>query len=232
MLDRVGQRLPQAPCPTQYVVSSVDLAEPHSSASTARPARCSRTRTAAGAALPGPCARSIASGSPAPPSRRAPRSPRPARPALTEVAARVADAAGRLRRRSRPPCRLITQAALRAELDRKLRRDLPVPPSCSSRRWSALRLHRRRARRRSTSRLLDFYASQVLGFYEPEGDEMVVVDTPAAARARGRSGVGPRARARGPGAPLPPAQPPARACAATATSSAPRRPSPRARRCW
>ncbi|TAM49416.1 MAG: hypothetical protein EPN53_08420 [Acidobacteria bacterium] len=35
------------------------------------------------------------------------------------------------------------------------------------------------------NRLLDFYASQVLGYYEPDGDEMVVVDTPAAGRAEG-----------------------------------------------
>jgi hypothetical protein len=73
-----------------------------------------------------------------------------------------------------PPCRVVTASQLHDELDRKLRRDLPLPPE---RYIEALvrtgmvegdpgELYRR---------LLDFYGSQVLGFYEPEGDEMVLV---------------------------------------------------------
>jgi len=79
-----------------------------------------------------------------------------------------------------PPCRTIAAADLRAELDRKLRRDLSLPPDLL---LEALvrtgmaagdppELYRR---------LLDFYGSQVLGFYEPRGDEMVLVEGGTAA---------------------------------------------------
>jgi hypothetical protein len=107
----------------------------------------------------------------------------PCPPALAEVAAKVAqlrEVPGPFN----PPCRLITPATLRAELDRKLRRDLPIPPELFV---SALV--------RSGfidgdpspiyQKLLTFYSGQVLGFYEPQADEMVVVDTPAAAQLEG-----------------------------------------------
>ena len=103
----------------------------------------------------------------------------PCPPAVTEVAAQVA----RLRALPgpfSPPCRFISPADLRAELDRKLRRDLPIPPE---RFLEALirsgfidgnppEIYKS---------LLDFYSWQVLGFYEPQADQLVVVDTAAAA---------------------------------------------------
>lgn len=73
-----------------------------------------------------------------------------------------------------PPCRVIAAAQLHEELDRKLRRDLPLDPTVFI-----------EALVRTSmvdgdppalyQRLLDFYGSQVLGFYEPESDEMVLV---------------------------------------------------------
>ena len=78
-----------------------------------------------------------------------------------------------------PPCRLIAPAALEGELDRKLRRDLPIPPG-----QFLETLYRLGFVSESPDqlypRLLGFYASQVLGFYEPDGDELVVVDQGAA----------------------------------------------------
>ncbi len=103
--------------------------------------------------------------------------------ALTEVAARVA----RLRAvpgAFEPPCRLITPQDLRAELDRKLRRDLPIAPE----------LYIEALVRAGFAdgdpatiyqNLLTFYTGQVLGFYEPQADEMVVVQGPAASKLEG-----------------------------------------------
>jgi hypothetical protein len=102
----------------------------------------------------------------------------PCPPAVSEVAAKVAKlraVAGPFT----PPCRFISPADLRAELDRKLRRDLPIPP------------HRFLEALIRTGfitgdpaqiykSLLDFYSGQVLGFYEPQADQLVVVNTPAA----------------------------------------------------
>jgi hypothetical protein len=107
----------------------------------------------------------------------------PCPPALTEVAAKVAHlraVAGPFD----PPCRLITQASLRIELDRKLRRDLPIPPELFV---SALERSGFIDGDSATiyQDLLTFYSAQVLGFYEPQADEMVVVDTPAAAQLEG-----------------------------------------------
>ena len=107
----------------------------------------------------------------------------PCPPALTEVASKVA----RLRAVSgpfSPPCRLIALEALRAELDRKLSRDLPVRPE----------LFLEALVRTGFAdgeppviyqNLLSFYTRQVLGFYEPQADEMVVVNTPAAGQLEG-----------------------------------------------
>jgi len=68
---------------------------------------------------------------------------------------------------------------LRAELDRKLRRDLPLPPEKYLE--VLVRLGFASGDPQALyGRLLDFYTGQVLGFYEPFTDEMVLVDTPAA----------------------------------------------------
>ncbi|HYB22805.1 MAG TPA: DUF6782 family putative metallopeptidase [Solirubrobacteraceae bacterium] len=102
----------------------------------------------------------------------------PCPPALTGVAAAVAQlrhVAGTFS----PPCRVVSVEALRGELERKLRRDLPIAPQLY---LEALvrtgfvdgepaDLYRH---------LLGFYTSQVLGFYEPARDEMVIVNSPAA----------------------------------------------------
>lgn len=78
-----------------------------------------------------------------------------------------------------PACRVIAPTTLRAELDRKLRRDLPLPPEKFLQ--ILIRLGFASGDPQVMYRqLLDFYASQVLGFYEPFTDEMVLVDTPAA----------------------------------------------------
>ncbi len=78
-----------------------------------------------------------------------------------------------------PPCALVAPGELRAELDRKLRRDLPIPPE---RFIEALfRTGFVDGDQKSIYKsLLDFYTGQVLGFYEPQADELVVVDTPTA----------------------------------------------------
>jgi hypothetical protein len=79
-----------------------------------------------------------------------------------------------------PPCRTIAPTALEAELDRKLRRDLPIAPELFLETLHRLGLVDE-APGDVYPRLLRFYASQVLGFYEPDGDELVVVDHGSAA---------------------------------------------------
>lgn len=79
-----------------------------------------------------------------------------------------------------PPCRTIAPTALEAELDRKLRRDLPIAPELFLETLYRLGLVDE-APGDVYPRLLRFYASQVLGFYEPDGDELVVVDHGSAA---------------------------------------------------
>ena len=79
-----------------------------------------------------------------------------------------------------PPCRIIASTHLAAELDRKLRRDLPLAPELFLEalvrtgmvEGDPAALYRR---------LLDFYGSQVLGFYEPRADEMVLIEGGTAA---------------------------------------------------
>jgi hypothetical protein len=103
--------------------------------------------------------------------------------ALNDVAARVAELRG-VSGPFSPPCRLIEPGSLRAELDRKLRRDLPVPPALFIE--SLVRLGFISGEPSAIyQRLLTFYTSQVLGFYEPQADEMVVVDTPASGQVEG-----------------------------------------------
>ncbi len=69
----------------------------------------------------------------------------------------------------------MSKAALPAALDAKLRRDLPVAPEVFI---SALvRLGFASGQPETIyARLLEFYAGQVLGFYEPHGDELVLID--------------------------------------------------------
>jgi hypothetical protein len=96
----------------------------------------------------------------------------PCPPALAAAAREVAN----LRAVSEPfapPCRVIPPSALRSELDRKLRRDLPLSPELF---LEALwRLGFIDGADGVYEKLLDFYSSQVLGFYEPATNEMVVV---------------------------------------------------------
>lgn len=74
-----------------------------------------------------------------------------------------------------PPCRVITMDVLSRELDRKLRRDLPVSPEVFIEALWRLGLIDE-APSSVYPRLLDFYSAQVLGFYEPGGDELVIVN--------------------------------------------------------
>lgn len=76
-----------------------------------------------------------------------------------------------------PPCRLLSPGDLERELERKLRRDLPVPLELFVEALSRLGLVEGDPAA-LIPRLLDFYRSQVLGFYEPGRDEMVIVDAP------------------------------------------------------
>ena len=80
-----------------------------------------------------------------------------------------------------PPCRIVPSSRLSDELDRKLRRDMPLAPEV----FLEALVRTGMAAGEPTAlyqRLLDFYGSQVLGFYEPSGDEMVLIEGgPAAA---------------------------------------------------
>jgi hypothetical protein len=107
----------------------------------------------------------------------------PCPPALTKVASRVAELRG-VSGTFSPPCRLIEPGSLRAELDHKLRRDLPVSPELFIE--SLVRLGFVEGEPSVIYKnLLSFYSGQVLGFYEPHADEMVVVNTPAAGQVEG-----------------------------------------------
>lgn len=74
-----------------------------------------------------------------------------------------------------PPCRLITSRALSQEIERKLRRDLPVDLELFVEALVRFGLVEGDAKA-IVPRLLDFYRGQVLGFYEPSADEMVIVE--------------------------------------------------------
>ncbi len=107
----------------------------------------------------------------------------PCPPEITEIAARVA-ALREVSGPFAPPCRLIPPGDLSAVLDRKLRRDLPVAPDVFLQALSRLGFIAD-ASPAVYDRLLQFYSSQVLGFYEPQADELEVVSTPAAAKVEG-----------------------------------------------
>lgn len=81
----------------------------------------------------------------------------------------------------RPKCELLPSALLEKRLAQKLAAELPVPPS------EYLEVLQRLGFVRPTpnlyQKLLAFYTSQVLGFYEPQRDTMVVVDKPLGAEA-------------------------------------------------
>lgn len=103
-------------------------------------------------------------------------------PALVETARDVAELRG-VSGGLTPTCRVISTVRLRAELDRKLRRDLPLPPEEYL--HALVRLGFASGDPRAMyPRLLDFYTRQVLGFYEPATDEMVLVESPAAGEAQ------------------------------------------------
>ena len=103
--------------------------------------------------------------------------------ALTQIAGRVAQLR-RVPAPFAPACQFISPADLRGVLDRKLRRDLPVAPELYVQ--ALFRLGFIDGDLATVyDHVLTFYTSQVLGFYEPETDEMIVVDTPAASRVDG-----------------------------------------------
>ncbi|MGE5234894.1 MAG: DUF6782 family putative metallopeptidase [Acidobacteriota bacterium] len=109
----------------------------------------------------------------------------PCPPALTAVAHEVAE----LRHVTggfAPPCRSVSEAGLRRGLEHKLRRDLPVAPELY---LEALRRSGFIDEVPATvyPRLLDFYTAQVLGYYEPESDEMVLVQRPQASEQETRT---------------------------------------------
>ncbi|HPC84674.1 MAG TPA: hypothetical protein P5234_15335 [Thermoanaerobaculaceae bacterium] len=95
----------------------------------------------------------------------------PCPPALEAVAARVAELRG-VQAPFLPPCRFVPISRLGAELDAKLRRDLPLPPELYVEALQRLGFIDAGP---VYPRLLEFYSSQVLGFYEPGADEMVLV---------------------------------------------------------
>ena len=103
----------------------------------------------------------------------------PCPPALQAVARNVATLR-QVKPPFLPPCRFITPGDLRGELDTKLRRDLPLPPERYIEALWRLGLIDHEPDL-VYPRLLDFYSSQVLGFYEPAKDEMVLIrqDEPA-----------------------------------------------------
>jgi hypothetical protein len=100
---------------------------------------------------------------------------------MVELAARVAT----LRRvdgRFAPPCRSVTRVGLRQLLDAKLRRDLPVAPEL----YLEALVRTGFADGQPAAiyqNLLEFYSSQVLGFYEPDGDAMILLSDPPSALA-------------------------------------------------
>ncbi len=84
-----------------------------------------------------------------------------------------------------PPCRVIAASQLHDELDHKLRRDLPLAPEEFIEALVRTGMVAGRPDELYHA-LLDFYGSQVLGFYEPESDEMVLVAGNPAAAVTGR----------------------------------------------
>jgi len=79
-----------------------------------------------------------------------------------------------------PPCRWLDRDALVRELDAKLRRDLPLAPDLYLEALARLGLIGSDPPD-LYERLLGFYSEQVLGYYEPSTDEMILVSNPAAA---------------------------------------------------
>ncbi|MFN3412736.1 MAG: hypothetical protein ACK42L_01580 [Thermoanaerobaculum sp.] len=99
----------------------------------------------------------------------------PCPPALLTQVPKVAQLRG-LDGRWQPRCELLAAASLKDRLATKLTDELPLPPKLYLE--VLQRLGFVPATPELYQRLLDFYASQVLGFYEPSRDTMVVVDRP------------------------------------------------------
>jgi hypothetical protein len=78
-----------------------------------------------------------------------------------------------------PQCQLIQANSLRGELDRKLKSELPMAPEDYVAFLARLGFVAGEPKQ-IYSHLLDFYASQVLGFFEPETDQLYVVEGSAA----------------------------------------------------
>lgn len=72
-----------------------------------------------------------------------------------------------------PRCQVIPLNSLRERLEKKLKHELPVPPKLYLE--VLQRLGFVPPENELYEKLLNFYSSQVLGFYEPEGDTMVIV---------------------------------------------------------
>ncbi len=83
----------------------------------------------------------------------------------------------------RPQCELLPFSSLKKRLATKLANELPLPPQLYLE--VLQRLGFVPATPHLYDRLLDFYASQVLGYYEPSRDTMVVVDRPIPSEVEG-----------------------------------------------
>ncbi len=93
--------------------------------------------------------------------------------AVTTVASRVAALRG-VPPPFSPPCRFVSQEALREEIARQLRRNLPTTPELFVE--ALVRLGFVAGEPDALlPRLVEFYRQQVLGFYEPAGNQLVVV---------------------------------------------------------
>lgn len=99
----------------------------------------------------------------------------PCPPALLAEAGKVATLR-RLPASWRPQCELLPLPSLEARLARKLEQELPVPPRVFLE--VLQRLGFVPPDPQLYPKVLSFYTSQVLGFYEPHQDTMVVVDRP------------------------------------------------------
>lgn len=99
----------------------------------------------------------------------------PCPPALLTEVPRIATLRG-LHADWQPKCELLPLSSLRQRLAKKLADELPLPPELYLE--VLQRLGFVPATPRLYDRLLEFYASQVLGYYEPSGDTMVVVERP------------------------------------------------------
>ncbi|MCS7183541.1 MAG: hypothetical protein NZ869_10595 [Thermoanaerobaculum sp.] len=99
----------------------------------------------------------------------------PCPPALVAEVPKVAKLRG-LDHRWQPKCEFLPQTQLVERLTRKLAEELPLPPPLYLE--VLQRLGFVPPTPKLYQRLLEFYSGQVLGYYEPHRDTMVVVDRP------------------------------------------------------